>query len=793
MNQKPELRCVSGSNVPAAASGSTTMQNDAAQPGGALPAVLVKARRAALEELHQLLGDVFDKADDTFFEYAEKAGNDKDKDVYIETMRQLRLNRKDIERNFYQQLNLLFKKLPHSCDSDGTMLEAVVSLDSLSLLANDDLEMNVALDGMVSKAKNKFAEKIYHLNTRMEAVLHHTHIKITDKNNPFHPQQVCEAFNTASQVVHCDIKNRLVLYKLFDKFVVSDYDVVLDTINAVMADAGVLPDLKGTPKLASVRRRSQASKTEGNQDNASETTSEDSKESVAKQAANEFFGQLQTLLSSVRNVPTVTDMVSGPIGSGAANAREMSNSELFSMLSRLQQVQPQGEDVINGKITLPKVNVRGVVSNMLRQRESQQGPERVGQTDSDVINLVSMLFDFILDDDNLPVPVKALLGRLQIPYLKLAIQDYGFFSRSGHPARKLLNELARAGIGLNEDPDHLQRDMVFKKIQSTAQRILSEYQEDSSLFEELLHDFGQFMQTEVRRSQMIEQRTKAAEEGKAKAQLAEKTALETVRHRLDGKTAPEVVVRLLTDGWMSVLKLVFLKYGPESNNWLGAVKTIDHLLLSVTPTADAAARKRLFNIVPILLKNLRQGLNSVSFNPFEMGEMLTELEQLQMQVLRGEAPGQLDGDRKDPAKDLVAAVTEDMERMGASPVIPVATKGAAQQTARNVRAEQVIELEALAENDPYLQQAKGLNVGAWLEFRGDNGAKTRCKLAAHIKSADKMIFVNRTGVKIDEKSTLGLAHALKSGEVLVLEDSQLFDRALQNVIGNLRKVKEANL
>ncbi len=249
---------------------------------------------------------------------------------------------------------------------------------------------------------------------------------------------------------------------------------------------------------------------------------------------------------------------------------------------------------------------------------------------------------------------------------------------------------------------------------------------------------------------------------------------------------------MLTDGWMSVLKLVFLKYGPESNNWLGAVKTIDHLLLSVAPTEDEAARKKLFNIVPILLKNLRQGLNSVSFNPFEMGEMLTELEQLQMQVLRGETPEHLD-DSKDPAKDLVAAVTEDMERMGASPVIPARNKVTPLDVTRTASAIPDAELEALPDDDPYLQQAKKLNVGAWLEFRNENGNKTRCKLAAHIKSADKMIFVNRTGVKIDEKTTLGLAHALKNAEVLILEDSQLFDRALQNVIGNLRKVKEANL
>ena len=785
MNQKPELRCINGNGMSASPTGASTMLNDKAQQQNTgLPSVLMKARRSALEELHQLLADVFDKADDTFFEYAEKSGSEQDKDAYIETMRQLRLNRKEIERSFYQKLNVLFKKLPHSNDDGGVALEAISSLEGLSLVADDDLEMNVALEGMVSKAKSKFAERIYQINTRMEAVLVHAHIKVNERNNPFHPQQVCEAFNSASQIVQCDIKKRLVLYKLFDKFVISEYDVVLDTANAVLADAGVLPDLKGTPKLASIRRRSK------------EATTEDQKaepqESAAKQAANEFFTQLQTLLASVRNVPTVTDMVTGPIGSAAENAREMSNAELFDMLSRLQQVQPQGEDVISGNVSLPKVNVRGVVSNLLRQRETKQGPERVGQTDSDVINLVSMLFDFILDDDNLPVPVKALLGRLQIPYLKLAIQDYSFFSRGGHPARKLLNELARAGIGLNEDADHLKKDMVFKKIQSTAQRILTEYEKEAVLFDELLHDFSQFMQTEVRRSQMIEQRTKAAEEGKAKAQLAEKTALETVRQRLDGKTVPEVVVRLLTDGWMGVLKLVFLKYGPESNNWLGAVKTIDHLLLSVAPTEDDAARKKLFNIVPILLKNLRQGLNSVSFNPFEMGEMLTELEQLQMQVLRGETPEHLDN-RKDPAKDLVAAVTEDMERMGASPVIPDRNKVSRLDITRTPSAIPDSELAALPDDDPYLQQAKKVNVGAWMEFRGDNGAKTRSKLAAHIKSADKMIFVNRTGVKIDEKTTLGLAHALKKGEVLILEDSQLFDRALQNVIGNLRKVKEANL
>jgi len=51
-----------------------------------------------------------------------------------------------------------------------------------------------------------------------------------------------------------------------------------------------------------------------------------------------------------------------------------------------------------------------------------------------------MLFDFILDDKNLVDSVKSLISRLQIPLIKIALQDKSFFSNKSHPARKFLNE-----------------------------------------------------------------------------------------------------------------------------------------------------------------------------------------------------------------------------------------------------------------------------------------------------------------------------------------------------------------
>jgi hypothetical protein len=59
-------------------------------------------------------------------------------------------------------------------------------------------------------------------------------------------------------------------------------------------------------------------------------------------------------------------------------------------------------------------------------------------------------------------------------------------------------------------------------------------------------------------------------------------------------------------------------------------------------------------------------------------------------------------------------------------------------------------------------------------------------LAAKINAIDKFIFVNREGVKVVEKTTVGLAKELKEGSVRIISDGLLFSRALESVIGNLR-------
>ena len=87
----------------------------------------------------------------------------------------------------------------------------------------------------------------------------------------------------------------------------------------------------------------------------------------------------------------------------------------------------------------------------------------------------------------------------------------------------------------------------------------------------------------------------------------------------------------------------------------------------------------------------------------------------------------------------------------------------------------------------YLEQVDAMTVGVWVEFTGEDDQNTRCKLAAKINAIDKLIFVNRQGVKVVEKTKLGFANEVKDGTVRIISDGLLFSRALESVIGNLRE------
>ncbi|HBP6097423.1 TPA: DUF1631 family protein [Pseudomonas aeruginosa] len=509
---------------------------------GRLPVILVQVRDKAALQLKQALQALFDNADDTLFEMADRATSNLEQNAFFEAMRDLRLKRKSIERVYLQKVFEEFSALNQVQSGKSVPTLDTVSFDSLSLVQNEELEESVAVDAMVARVMSRDATALAHLSTRLNTLVGR---KVDEKSNPLAPRPLTAAFLDACQGLGVEIKVKLIILKLFEKYVLAHCDQLYAEANQILVAAGVLPELK-----SALPRRQPAVRPEAVRD----AGTQQAQAALLDGGQQEVFGALQELLAQVRDNPSFYRRET------PENAAPISSNDLMRLLSHLQQHLP-GPGAA-------EFDVRDGVDQLLQRVSHKSGRSRVvGQMDDDVINLVSMLFEFILDDRTLPDSLKALIGRMQIPMLKVALLDKTFFSRGSHPARRLLNEIASASLGWAEHND-ARRDSLYQKIEQVVMRLLNDFVDDPAIFAELLEDFIAFTGDERRRSELLEQRTRDAEEGRAKAELARQDVEQVLNQRLLGKVLPLLPLALLLTllqplayGWLSLpLHLLVVVY-----------------------------------------------------------------------------------------------------------------------------------------------------------------------------------------------------------------------------------------
>lgn len=702
-------------------------------PLARLPVILLQVRDKAAQQLRHGLQELFDNADDTLFEMADRARNDIDQNIFFEAMRDLRLKRKNIERGFLEQFFEAFASLTQYDPAADRLPRTRVIEESAP--RTDDRERTVAVQTMVSRVLKRDGFALDQLTARFSALLGN---RLENPHNPLGPAMLCEYFLQAGRNLGVEIKVKLILLKLFERYVLADTEQLYAEANQLLLATGVLPHLKP----ATTRRKSE---------HASADISFEVHDDPppADDGVEEAFAALQQLLVHVRGrvAPTLEP---------GAPAQPINTRDLLRLLSHLQQYVPALE-------AQEDFDLRNQLEQLLTRVSVRSGKSRVvGTADEDVINLIAMVFECILEDRNVPDSLKALIARLQIPMLKVAVLDKSFFSRSTHPARRLLNEIADAAMGWS-DCDGDARDSLYVRIEQVVQRLLTEFVDDPAIFSELLADFLAFTQDERRRTELLEQRLRDAEEGRAKADLARRRVEQALQQALLGEVLPASVLAFVQQAWSKVLLLTCLKHGDQSAEWQADVQTMEQLIWSVQRHDDAESSLRLLALLPGLLKSLRDGLSSTAFDPFATSEFFSALEALHVRVLER-------SDDTDRHATGMIEVSPDVLQLGADP-IAAATPSA-----------------GVPQDDAGLRQVEQLRLGHWVTFDDEDGQALRCKLAAIIDATGRYVFVDRTGMKVLERSRTDLARAFCCGTVRVMDDALLFDRALESVLGHLRRL-----
>lgn len=762
------------------------------QVGNLLDAV----RQSCDRDLKALVDNMFEHVDDSLFDRAEKAENNAAQTQYFDGMREVRKKRNLAERRFLDDIRRTlsdFAATAENVASANPSSPGNADHDELSLVDDSELEESLAITSMTNKTRTRLNRDLYALNQRL-AVLRGGH-EVSDADNPVGPAVLCETFRQAMRELDVETSVRLIIYKLFDRYVLAGLGDLYATINGNLADAGVLPDLKHrVPGARDTGESARGTATPG----AAEDEAARNATPLDEQSQNELYATLNDLLASRHETSA-----QGAAGEhGAVEAPALSPAELLSALGLLQnQAATQvaaGNTVADGNAGSGSTQDVAQMKQQLLQQVGQLRGDAAGSmsgADEDTIDLVGMLFEFILEDRNLPPEMQVLLARLQIPYLKAAIIDRRMFAHASHPARRLLDALAEAAKGWSEQADRDGR--LHHKIHEIVDTLLEEFDDDIDIFSRLEQNLNDFLATTRKRAELSEQRVTEATRGREKLQEARRRAAQEILGRINNNDVPEPVRGILTRAWANYLVLTLLRQGEESEEFQAALGFVDDFVWSALPMQSDVDRQQLRALLPQLEQSLRHGLSTMAFQDADIESLMGQLntlyrQQLGVDTTAAETPAAgTAGDA--PVTDTMEVIaTPEMAADGSADPRQTDTEATPDTAAET--ATSAADATAVTEPEPpteHMERVQALQVGDWLEFAAtDEATAMRAKLSWKSPITGKYLFVNRRGLKVADKTADQLAAELHAGSVEVLEELPLFDRALDAIVERLRSTQE---
>ncbi|MBW8366900.1 MAG: DUF1631 domain-containing protein [Arenimonas sp.] len=765
------------------------------------------------DEIERTLVAMLNEFEQQLFKYAEQARSNMVQIRWLEAQRLVKRTRPDLVPRFLIALEAELACIKDPPGAKSTANDFRNARGELSLVETIDMDENTVLAEIASRAEVRNSLPLYLLGQRFGVVAGKPGFDA--ENLPIGPQALCRMIRQSSDCLELSGEHRVLLFRTFERHLMPLYGTFIESINTYLSRNGVLPNLHyvpvrpraPSPTLVPADRRPKPAgdaaprvpppAPTGARTGASEgqagapaggagagpagsdrggmpagmaaRAAGDASASAAagKHAGGDgqdggspgdAFQQMRHLLAGRRQL--LGKLVGGR-GTGASPGatEQVTTQQVQDVLGKLQQ-KPSTTVMVNGKPTQRTItHLKQDMLAQLRQSTTDGKPPALAEEDGDAIDLVGMLFDHIMKDVRPNSPASALLAKLQVPLLRVAIQDKAFFTRQQHPARQMLNTIAETGAyWLSEDEADQQ---LVGKMQSVVDRTVRDFDGNLDLFNNLLEDLSGHLQTVTRKAEVAEKRHVEAARGKEKLAMARERASSVVENLLKKQNLPRFTHTLLSQAWTDVMALTSLRQGEDSDAW----------------KQQLAIAERLISVA----KN-PAGSNSLASEDAE--SLRTEIQSSLTQVgYHAEEASAISQRLVDPAAgaddDSTASRTELTMRLKAR-----ARLGEDLQQAKKSKKPTLT-----AEEQMRVAQIRQLPFGTWFEFKlNQQGEKVRRRMSWFSPVTGQVLFVNHRGQKVGDHTLEGLARAMIQGQVNLVEEEKgtLIDRAWNTVMSALR-------
>ena len=741
----------------------------------------------ALDHLRPHLQKMFENCNIALLEFSEKAQSSASQIRFMEAGTIIKNNREKVEAVFYKELRQDFTRFKRLCERGNSATQATVtsqgsSEEPFTLISKEDSDIQVAIQNMVASASLGSTHELTAIRQRL-AVLNNGH-KLTEKQIPAGPDALARAFHKAAGKLFLEHELKLIVYLLFDKFVLSNTGALYDEYNGRLLKAGLLQNLKyaarKNPHASQPRRKTE-------QQSAHNTSTSPAPEGKRTTGSNrslgdEVFDNILDLMS--RRHPHVEAEPANPIP----------ETELVSAIHQLQQNTDNnsidaGVASTSTDTAADKQTIESMVANLSAERAQLfRGIDRrkLPTADTQVIDLVGMMFEYMLNDDEIPNVAKAELSRLHTPYLKVAIIDKRFFSDSTHPAHELLNGLARASARWVFD-DNLDRG-IFPCVRKIVTRISLDFHNDLDIFPEMLDLLHASLHDLDNKAAVIEERSRQAVKGKEKLELARQCAASKIEEAARTHTVPGAIRQMLGDVWRDKLMFIYLREpdADQSDSWKLALDTIETIIWCVEPRSTAEEQAQLREQRTIVFTQIRQSLDTLS--AYGASDIAAELSLIREYTEAATDAADLtttaDADCREPIQSEVPQTKDNTHDSPTADADQVDDQAGSDSDAGELTPAITAKISEL----------NAVPFGTWFNIRKHTAhAPVRAKLSWYSGMSGNYMFVDSMGIKVAVLKQHELAEQLATGQAEILheEEHPLIHRALEAIrrmLGNEQPV-----
>ncbi|RDI98492.1 DUF1631 family protein [Dyella solisilvae] len=701
--------------------------------------------------LRQCLIDI----EQRLYSLAERSRNHMEQQQCLFSRQLLQQQQGTLERRFMDGTQLNFSRLGWT---PGSEEQSEAARRPLELLDQTEHEQTIALDKLVARGEARHGTALFELGYRFAVLVGQPPLE--GEALPLGPQALAVAFRDAGNGLDLPVEHRQLMLLSFDINVVHTLASLYETVNEHLRSDGILPQLRAFPTPPRTQVERQPRGAGGDNPPASFTRAAQAQNAQPAATPQPQAGRSDNIavLDSLREM-----LAQHRAGQGALNyqpaGRGATPEELQLALDALQLHVTDVADQAQRELRSAHALREELISQLNTGKPAGAAQTHLTDEQGDTVELVAMLFEQLGHQLQRKGNAHSLLGELQLPLLRMAVTDEGFFNQREHPARKLLGVVTEAANDWLDGPDGEADRSLSAKLNQLVDRARRE-PPSTGLYTSLLADIEHHLGLLNRKAQIAERRQVEAMQGRERLEQARHRAAELIAERFERCNPRGLLRTLLERAWSDVLALTLLRHGEDSEAFALRLRMTDQLL-GQQPITDRN----------LLQAEVEAGLQQIGMHAEESVQVAQRLLGI---------PAATPVAQEASTTTELALKLKQHQRLGEH----VATEAPAP----------VVETPPPAPESPERrihQRLRQLPFGTWFEFIDPtSGRVTQRKLAWYSPVSGNSLFVTRRGLRGEEMTLPQLAHEMACGrvrEMPPMRDS-LLDRAWHALTSHLRQV-----